>query len=133
MNEVQNLLKALKERNKTELSKQPERLELSKLEDLKESFVKRAKKHFDDRDRVFSELNKISREVGELLREASKLRDEPDEIYREAKSVEKQIEDLGVTPPRGLDLIDGKQPNAWSNSIADTFILADDAANMLKG
>jgi len=113
-----------------ELSSQ--KLELSKLENLKDKFLNEVKRHYSKRDKVGADFRSLAGELGRLENEAKDLDNMLDAINKEAMNVAKQIKDLGVDAPQGLEDIGGKQIRVWSNSLADTFEMGDDIAKMLR-
>lgn len=114
------------------LAEQPEKVELSKLENLKDKFLNEVKKHYSNRDKVGADFRSLAGELGRLENEAKDLENMLDAINKEAMNVAKQIKDLGVDAPQGLEDIGGKQIRVWSNSLADTFEMGDDIAKMLR-
>jgi len=114
------------------LAEQPEKVELSKLEDLKDKFLNEVKRHYSNRDKVGADFRSLLGELGRLENEAKDLENMLDAINKEAMNVAKQIKDLGVDAPQGLEDIGGKQIRVWSNSLADTFEMGDDIAKMLR-
>jgi hypothetical protein len=105
---------------------------LSKLEDLKDSLLKEFRKHSDDRDRVFVEVEAAAKKAQSLIKGAKEVESLIERVDKEALSVKKQISDLGVEPPQGLDLVGGRDLIAFSNTIADTYGLMDDFAKMFR-
>ena len=116
----------------SELSAQPKKVQLSKLEDLKDKFLNEVKRHYSKRDKIGAEFRSLASELNRLENEAKGLDNMLDAINKEAMNVAKQIKDLGVDAPQGLEDIGGKQIGGWSNSIADTFEMGDDIAKMLR-
>ena len=114
------------------LAEQPEKVELSKLENLKDKFLNEVKRHYSKRDKVGADFRSLAGELGRLENEAKDLDNMLDAINKEAMNVAKQIKDLGVDAPQGLEDIGGKQIRVWSNSLADTFEMGDDIAKMLR-
>jgi septal ring factor EnvC (AmiA/AmiB activator) len=114
------------------LAEQPEKVELSKLENLKDKFLNEVKRHYSNRDKVGADFRSLAGELGRLENEAKDLENMLDAINKEAMNVAKQIKDLGVDAPQGLEDIGGKQIRVWSNSLADTFEMGDDIAKMLR-
>jgi chromosome segregation ATPase len=122
----QNTLKSVM----TKLS--TEKVQLSKLQNLKDKFLDEVKRHYTKRDKVGADFRSLASELGSLENEAKTLDDMLSAINKEAMNVAKQIKDLGVDAPQGLDNIGGKQIRVWSNSLADTFEMGDDIAKMLR-
>ena len=109
-----------------------EKVQLSKLQNLKDKFLDEVKRHYTKRDKVGADFRSLASELGSLENEAKTLDDMLSAINKEAMNVAKQIKDLGVDAPQGLDNIGGKQIRVWSNSLADTFEMGDDIAKMLR-
>ena len=122
----QNTLKSVM----TKLS--TEKVQLSKLQNLKDKFLDEVKRHYTKRDKVGADFRSLASELGSLENEAKTLDDMLSAINKEAMNVAKQIKDLGVDAPQGLDNIGGKQIRVWSNSLADTFEMGDDITKMLR-
>ena len=122
--------KNMLERVVTKLS--TEKVQLSKLQNLKDKFLDEVKRHYTKRDKVGADFRSLASELGSLENEAKTLDDMLSAINKEAMNVAKQIKDLGVDAPQGLDNIGGKQIRVWSNSLADTFEMGDDIAKMLR-
>ena len=122
----QNTLKSVM----TKLS--TEKVQLSKLQNLKDKFLDEVKRHYTKRDKVGADFRSLASELGRLENEAKTLDDMLSAINKEALNVAKQIKDLGVDAPQGLDNIGGKQIRVWSNSLADTFEMGDDITKMLR-
>jgi len=113
-------------------AQEPRKVELANLEQLKDAFLKRFKKHADTRDNVLARVRELASEVGNLEREAVALNNEIDKINQSRQQAEKLFRDLGIDAPQGLDSIGGVQIGAYANMIADTFGSINDIPNKFK-
>lgn len=113
-------------------SAEPMRVEFANIEQLKDAFLKRFKKHNDTRDNVLARVRELAAEVGNLEREALALNNDIDEINKSRQQAEKVFRDLGIEPPTQLDTIGNVQISAYANMIADTFGIINDIPNKFK-
>ena len=113
-------------------SQEPRKVELANLEQLKDAFLKRFKKHADTRDNVLARVRELASEVGNLEREAVALNNEIDKINQSRQQAEKLFRDLGIDAPQGLDSIGGVQIGSYANMIADTFGEINDIPSKFK-
>jgi len=113
-------------------AQEPMRVEFANLEQLKDDFLKRFKKHTQDRDNVLARVRELASEVGNLEREATALNNDIDQIAKSRQQAEKVFREIGIEPPQNLDQIGNVQIGAYSNMIADTFGMIDEIASKFK-
>jgi chromosome segregation ATPase len=113
-------------------AQEPRKIELANLEQLKDDFLKRFKKHTQDRDNVLARVRELAAEVGNLEREATALNNDIDQIAKSRQQAEKLFREIGIEPPQGLDQIGSVQIAAYSNMIADTFGMIDEIVSKFK-
>jgi chromosome segregation ATPase len=110
----------------------PMKIELANIEQLKDAFLNKFKKHTNNRDNVLARVRDIAAEVGTLEREAIALNNDIDEINKSAQQAEKLFRDLGIEPPQSLSNIGNMQIGAYANLIADTFGAIQDIPSKFK-
>jgi uncharacterized coiled-coil DUF342 family protein len=113
-------------------AQEPMRVEFANLEQLKDDFLKRFKKHTQDRDNVLARVRELAAEVGNLEREATALNNDIDQIAKSRQQAEKVFREIGIEPPQNLDQIGNVQIGAYSNMISDTFGMIDEIASKFK-
>ena len=113
-------------------AQEPMKVEFANLEQLKDDFLKRFKKHVQERDNVFARVRELAAEVGNLEREATALRNEINKISSSRQQAEKVFRDIGIDAPQNLDEIAGVRLGAYDNMISDTFETIDEIANKFK-
>ncbi|NBN88540.1 MAG: hypothetical protein EBV32_05595 [Proteobacteria bacterium] len=128
------------ELDKTELGKHE--VELSLVDDLnklKNQFISSWKSHTSKRDAWGAESTKILQLIAQHETKGQQLKKETEgydkqllEISSRLTKLRNQADQLGLTLPRELELLDGISLTAWGNKLVDTREIVDEFNQKLK-